>query len=125
MTRFLLLGAFLLLPLLVACQAFGFPQRTGDNELSLRYQTFTAAEEKQVTLQAGDTLVLSYDVVATKGTLTVSVLDPAGTSVWEITLRADGSDRVRIPIAESGTYTIRFEGKDTGGRTELSWKIER
>jgi hypothetical protein len=125
-----LLSLFLLLTLLLtACQAsslrIGFVQRASDKRMSLRYQTFTAIEEQQETLEAGDTLVLAYDVVVTKGALTIAILDPEGTAVWDTTLREDGSNRVRIPITVGGVYTVRFRGDDTGGRTELSWEIER
>jgi hypothetical protein len=88
------------------------------------YQTFTGTKENTVRADAGQTLVLDYQVRVDKGSLSIEIIRPEGGPLWSVSLAEDGEDRVEIAIGQRGPHTIAIEGDNAGGRFELAWSLE-
>jgi hypothetical protein len=114
--------------LLVSCGGptvkVGWVGSTGARSIAYRYRTFTGVERKRARLEAGETLVLDYEVTVAEGALTLQVQAPAGEAVWEATFREDESGTVEETVERGGAYEIVILGESTQGSFELSWEIE-
>lgn len=88
------------------------------------YHTFTGEEAWVEELEAGQTLVINYEVAIRKGVLSLSVSDPAGAGAWRETLAEDSSGTARIEADTGGEYRIAVRGVNTGGGFDVSWVVE-
>jgi hypothetical protein len=102
----------------------GFQESERRGHWDLQYGTFTAREVHAFSADAGDTLVFDYKVRVDKGELALSVENPNGETIFDLTLTQDERETVRLPLDQGGRYSIVVDGRDTGGKTDLDWKVE-
>lgn len=120
--------ALLLAGLLAACGQSTIEIGMLENHLPGRweasYTTFSGAKIDRIRAEAGETLVLEYEVQVDKGDLSLRVDQPGGEPLWNLTVREDAQNTVQLPIEEAGTYSLIIEGDNTGGSFTLSWQLE-
>lgn len=99
--------------------------RQSKANMSGSFVLMTADKTQNVTLQAGDRMVLDYEVSLKKGTLTVAVLDSDGTALFsEVFTGQDSSHKTtNVTAPRDGTYTVSVTARDAGGSYNLSWTI--
>jgi len=103
----------------IKCQGTNMP-----GHMAYRYDRFTGdAETHNVSVKAGQTLVLTYDVVVNAGTLSIQVDGPDNETVWEIALQEGAQDTVELALEEGGQYCVVVMGKKTGGSFDVSWEL--
>ena len=88
------------------------------------YATFTGTKEDTIRADAGQTLILDYEVKVDKGDLSIEVIRPEGGPLWDVSMQESGQDRVEISIGQRGPHTIVIKGDDAGGSFDLSWALE-
>lgn len=88
------------------------------------YQTLTGAKVDTLTADAGEALVLSYDVQVTKGELSIEVRQPGDEPVWDVSLKDDAQAVVELDIQQDGRHRIVVEGDNAGGGFDISWELE-
>ena len=88
------------------------------------YTTFTGTKVETIRADAGQTLILNYEVAVDKGDLAIKVDRPEGGSLLDLSFQEDGQDTVEIAIGQDGRHTITIEGDNAGGGFDLSWKLE-
>jgi hypothetical protein len=80
-------------------------------------------------------VTIDYEVMVRKRTLTLSLIDPDGETVWEETFDeaeeeggeaeiAYSGDYELAPAPQGGRYKLRIEGDRTGGSYDVSWSVE-
>lgn len=86
------------------------------------YKYFTGTDKKAIKVQDGDTLTIDFDSEVGKGSLTLTIEDPEGKSVFSMESGEEGSGK--IEISESGKYTLVIDGEETSGSFDINWYIE-
>ncbi len=123
LTMFLLLAS-----LLAACGRstveIGMMETTLPGSWEASYRTFSGTKRSTFGADAGETLVLDYEVAVDKGTLSLRVENPDGEDLWDLSLEESEADTVELSLDEDGRYTIVVEGDATGGGFDLSWELE-
>ncbi|MFZ5986523.1 MAG: hypothetical protein ACOYWZ_05265 [Bacillota bacterium] len=76
---------------------------------------------KEIKLNMGDTLTLTYDIKIESGDLKVSLNSPEGSQV--ITFDNAQKGKKEVNIEESGAYKIIVAGKDAKGSYDLKWEV--
>ena len=125
--------------LFVGCGArsslrIGWLESGRPGHVTARYRTFSGVERKSFRAKKNEAVEIDYEVEVEKGTLTLSVVDPDGETVWEETFeetQGDGGasrtsfsgDYALEPVPQAGRYKLRIEGDQTGGRFDVSWDV--
>ena len=91
---------------------------------SASYVTFTGSESRRVQVDAGETLVLTYDVEVTRSTLAIRVEAPDDRVLWDRSFPGDAQGSVELPLEQDGWHSIVVDGDSTGGSFRLSWALE-
>lgn len=89
-----------------------------------RYVTFTGTKVDTIRAQAGQTLILEYNVEVDKGDLSIEVDRHEREAIWDVSLQEDADDTVQIALDQDGPYTIVVEGDNAGGSFEFSWELK-
>lgn len=123
----LMLTAFLIPACSTSSFTMGWSSSIQDQEMTASYATFSGTEYGPVfNADAGQTLTLEYDVVANKGSLTLSVQTLGGQSIWDQIISAEeggAEGKIEIVLPDSGQYKISVAGKRTGGSYAISWLL--
>ena len=115
--------------LLVGCGArsslrIGWLEAGGPRHKEARYRWFSGLERASIRAETGETIELDYDVDVEKGTLAMTLVDPAGDASWARTFEEDADDTVRIEARQDGRFRLQIEGESTAGRFEIAWRVE-
>lgn len=87
------------------------------------YSTFTGTKLDSIPAQAGETLLLEYEVEVNKGDLSIEIRHSEGGSLWDVSLQEDADNRVELALEQDGPYTIAIEGDNAGGSFRLYWEL--
>ncbi len=124
----LTLAALLLALLLSACGnssvALTMRETHIFDQWKASYTSFTGVKTHSFRADAGQTLVITYDVQVDKGALSLRVKNWDGASIWEAPLQADQADTVSVALEQGGRYTIAIEGERTSGDWDVSWDLQ-
>ena len=91
-------------------------------------------ERKSFRVKANQAVEIDYEVSVEKGTLTLSLINPDGETVWEETFEeaeGDGGepknsfsgDYELEAVPKTGRYGLHIEGDQTGGSFDVSWQV--
>lgn len=98
----------------------------GINQARASFGTLIGRKLWHESLEAGEALVLDFSAEINKGGLTIQIVSPEGSVIWELDLkegdRVDSS--VELVANDSGRYSIVVWGRKAGGSYDLSWRVE-
>ncbi len=89
-----------------------------ENDMRGSYSSFTGNYFKNVKIEEGATLTVSFSVNTEKGELTADVLDSEGETLAVV--EPGGT----VVIDDPGKYKLQVEGNKHKGNFTLSWEIE-
>jgi hypothetical protein len=92
--------------------------------IAYRYATFTGSESGSARVETGQSIVLDYQVTASKGSLSITVRGPDERVVWQVALQGNSSDNIELPMALGGRYEMIIEGKAAGGSFDITWDVK-
>jgi hypothetical protein len=119
--------ALLLASLVAACGQSSLEIGMVETRLPGRWQasyvTFTGTKVDTIQAQAGQTLMLEYDVQVDKGDLSMEVSRDDREAVWDMSFQEDAKDAVEVALDQDGPYTISLAGDNAGGSFDLSWAL--
>ena len=93
------------------------------NEAHYNYLLFTGSFSRQIIVNYGRFLILYYDVVVDRGSLTISVVKVPGQTLWSQRFNENSSGSVRIALNGGGVYLIVVRGRGAGGGFDLRWEV--
>lgn len=79
----------------------------------------TATQRYALTARAGKTVGVNYNLIVTRGTVTLIMQGPEGV-VWKQTFSATETGRVEVPV-QGGAYEILAQVERFDGSFDLSW----
>ena len=88
------------------------------------YATFTGTKRDTIRAEAGQTLVLEYEVEVDKGELHIALEPQDRGALWDVTFEKGAADTVELALSQDGPYALTIEGDNAGGSFALSWQIE-
>jgi len=88
------------------------------------YLLFTGSFSRQIIVNDGGFLVLYYDVVVDRGSLTISVVKIPGQTLWSQRFDENSSGSIRIALSGGGVYSIVVRGRGAGGGFDLRWEVD-
>lgn len=125
-------GLFLIVLLLglVACEGasglrVGWMETSRPGSVRVSYNSFTGREAEALRADAGDPIIVDYEVTVEKGTLAMRLEGPDETELWSETFEADAEGQIRREAPQDGSYRLIVRGEDAGGGYELTWGIEQ
>ncbi|MCK4897554.1 MAG: hypothetical protein KAS38_02160 [Anaerolineales bacterium] len=86
--------------------------------------TFTGIESRSVQAERGQIISFNYQAAISKGSLVIEWQDPAGEVEWRKILVEEDHGKEEIRIESAGKHTILIQGKDAGGKFDVSWQIK-
>jgi len=93
------------------------------NEAHYNYLLFTGSFSRQIIVNDGRFLILYYDVVVDRGSLTISVIKVPGQTLWSQRFDENSSGSIRIALNGRGVYLIVVRGRGAGGGFDLRWEV--
>ena len=87
------------------------------------YLLFTGSFSRQIIVNDGRFLILYYDVVVDRGSLTISVVKIPGQTLWSQRFNENSSGSIRIALNGRGVYSIVVRGRGAGGGFDLRWEV--
>jgi hypothetical protein len=99
----------------------------GTNEeghISYTCTTFTGIESGRVQAERGQIISFNYQATISKGSLIIEWHDPAGEVEWRKILVVEDHGKEEIKIESAGKHTILIQGKDAGGKFDVSWQVK-
>ena len=87
------------------------------------YLLFTGSFSRQIIVNDGRFLVLHYDIVVDRGSLTISVVKVPGQTLWSQRFDESSSGSVRIALNGGGVYSIVVRGRGARGGFDLRWEV--
>jgi len=93
------------------------------NRIHYTYLLFTGSESTLFTAEAGQTLILSYDVDVEGGSLTIKVRRGLEQVVWERSFHESSSGSAEIWLEEAGTYFVVVKGEAARGGFDVRWEV--
>jgi hypothetical protein len=118
------LGAWLLAGCGASTLEIGMVETNLPGRWEASYTTFTGTKLDTIRANAGQTLVLEYEVTVDKGNLGVEIIGQEDEILWGMSFKEDAEDSVELGLEQNGPYTIAIEGDNTGGSFYLSWDLE-
>lgn len=94
------------------------------DQMQYRYNTFSGTERAVVQMEAGQQLVVTYDITVDKGALALRILGPQDNVLWEERYQENGEGEISIAPTENGRHEIIVEGQIAGGSFTVSWQVE-
>ena len=120
--RFIIL--FGLLAVLTGCNyRQGWVEVTYSDRTQATYTLFNGQKEQVINLEAGEGLTLAYDLAIAKGSLTLQIVDPDRTVVWEGSFTETSTGDTSFTVANEGVYRLVISGNRTRGSFDLHWEI--
>jgi len=101
----------------------GWSGSTLPNRIHYTYLLFTGSESSLFTVEAGKTLVLSYDVEVEGGSLTIKVRRGVGQTIWERSFHESSSGSAEIGLEEAGAYFVVVKGEAARGGFDVRWEV--
>ena len=101
----------------------GWSGSDGVDEAHYNYLLFTGSFSRQIIVSDGRFLILYYDVVVDRGSLTISVVKVPGQTLWSQRFNENSSGSVRIALNGGGVYLIVVRGRGAGGGFDLRWEV--
>ena len=101
----------------------GYVGSNQSHRMSGRYVTYHGSNSKNISLTATDTLEIKYNVDLSKGSLTLTLLDPAGDVLWEEEFSGKHRNTVRISTNTEGKHKLNLTANGAGGKHEVSWLV--
>ena len=124
MKKFLSLLLLLILFTLPACtRKVGWVETNIGNTFTARYRLFDGMQTDTIRLDAGESVILTYDIEVLEGSLTLQIEDPNGDSVWERTFNQNENSKLEFSSEMDGRYQINLIGYETEGSFDLQWEI--
>ena len=93
------------------------------NEAHYNYLLFTGSFSRQIIVNDGRFLILYYDVVVDRGSLTISVVKVPGQTLWSQRFDENSSGSIRIALNGRGVYSIVVRGRGARGGFDLRWEV--
>jgi len=93
------------------------------DEAHYNYLLFTGSFSRQIIVSDGRFLILYYDVMVDRGSLTISVVKVPGQTLWSQRFNENSSGSVRIALNGGGVYLIVVRGRGAGGGFDLRWEV--
>ena len=87
------------------------------------YLLFTGSFSRQIIVNDGRFLVLYYDVVVDRGSLTISLVKIPGQTLWSQRFDENSSGSIRIALDGRGVYSIVVRGRGARGGFDLRWEV--
>lgn len=113
----------ILTALLSACtRQIGWVGLNYGNIIDASYQFFDGKKVEKIQVNAGERLIIDYDVEIDEGLLHFELLNPQREQVWEASFLEDHQNQVGFPSETNGRYTLRIIGEQTRGSFELRWE---
>lgn len=91
-------------------------------EMSGRYKTFNGTKERKIKTDPGDTIVMDYDSSVKKGSLSLRLEGPDGSTMKDFPVGEKST--IEVKSAYGGDYRVVVNGKNTGGSFSVSWKVK-
>ncbi len=122
------------LPLALMCSCIRLPSGSTPSATKLapahaasNFQSFTGVQRLNVPGAGGKSLVLEYQALLNRGSLSIQAENPQGGVVWQAAVPAGGTsthDTTNIPMNQSGDYIIVVQGQAAEGTLDLSWRFQ-
>lgn len=87
------------------------------------YTLFDEQSGIAVDLAAGEKMPLAYNLEITKESLSLQIVDPDRTAVWEDTFTVSSVGSASVTAENDGSYRLVVIGDSTGGGFDLHWEI--
>lgn len=102
----------------------GWLESNRPGRFSASYVTFTGSESRWLQVDAGDRLVLTYDVEVAKGRLALKIEAPDDRILWWRSFSDDAQGSAELALEQGGRHSIVSDGDRTGGSFRLSWALQ-
>ncbi len=117
----LMLASLLFLSLgLGGCKAtIGYTGTNTDDQLIGTYELLNGTRSVTIDVDAGKTLLISYNSIVASGELTIRLYDSNHVLVYDFPTGTPGIKTFNIPLKEK--YLLEVNGNDTRGSFNLQW----
>ena len=113
-----------LLTVLTACNyRQGWVEVTYSDSMRATYALFDGQSGMAVDLAAGEMMTLAYDLEIIKGSLSLQIVDPDRTVVWEASFSESSAGSASVIVENEGSYRLVVIGNSTKGGFDLHWEI--
>lgn len=119
-----MVAVLVLLSFLTACnRQVGWVSLDHGNTFEATYQLFNGKKAETLPLQAGESLIVAYDVRVDKGSLTLQLSDPRQDIIYEATYYQDMEGVFELTPQQDGPFTLRVIGVETRGGFDFQWEL--
>lgn len=94
------------------------------DKVKASYRLYDGPQTSAVVLDAGEQVMLDYDVVVKMGSLTLTVTDPDKEVLWQEVFESSDSGVFIFEAAQAGRYTLTTHGQKTQGSFNITWDIK-
>ncbi len=94
------------------------------NQWKASYTSFTGVKTHSLRADAGQILMVNYDVQVDKGKLRLQVENADGEMVWEEAMQTGKSGTASVNLDQTGRYTIFIQGDRTSGSWAVNWDLQ-
>ena len=91
-------------------------------QMKASYHLFDGPQTSTVSLDAGEEVSLSYDIVVDSGALTLTLSDPDRQLIWQETFESDGAGVYSFVAEQDGRYALTTTGQETQGSFDILWE---
>jgi hypothetical protein len=113
-----------LLAVLTACNyRQGRVEVTYSDRMRATYALFDGQSGMAVDLAAGEMMTLAYDLEIITGSLSMQIVDPDRTVVWEDSFNESSTGSASVTAVIEGSYRLVVKGDSTKGGFDLHWEI--
>ena len=95
-------------------------ERNTSTKMTMSHQWFSGSKEREITVEAGETLEVLVDIKTESGTLDAYIINEDGEYNYEG--HDVQTDSFTVTLSEEGTYTIRVEAKKHKGSFSFTWE---
>ncbi len=87
-----------------------------------KFTGFTGSDTVFVfSMEAGETIEVSYDVAVSAGQFKVVLIDPD--NVISVITEGSGDGEMILTVAKAGTYRIKYVGLDASGSADVTYRV--
>jgi len=124
-TSMIICLSILILTLLSGCNLrINWRGTSSANHMDYQYTTYSGSQQKNFSMQDGQSILLDYAAEVNKGFLILRINDPDNITILERSMFDDESDHVEFTVEKSGLYTLLIIGEETGGGFTVNWQIK-
>jgi hypothetical protein len=98
----------------------GWSSSLRSTEYSATYASYNGTSSVPINVRESQ-VTFTYQVRVSKGSLSITVQDPQGKTLWKTSLKGDGSGSRVLDTGMTGSYTLVVGGQDTGGGFDIRW----